>query len=242
MSEVINDTIVFGIGDNNEWVILKKSGKPELKDIPLIDLIPDNFNIIGSQIKSIIRILGDGTGKYGISLTTKINSNPITYGAVIFKNTFEQVLINPTLLVRLLKNTFNIDEHILKETLGFQIYSYSRIDYLSSVIASSINIILLRKSNCLIIPIGKEIKGLLTYLSSFWGLILKNLKLKISITHPLQFKKNQFCTLVSLNTLAILSDSIFSAYRVKIKKSNNTILIRLYNILDIYRFLFCKRT
>jgi len=86
MTKIIDDTIIFGIGVNNEWDTIKKTGTPELKDISLTDLIPENFTIISSNLKAIVKVIGDGNGKYGISLTSKIDNNPITYCIIILSH------------------------------------------------------------------------------------------------------------------------------------------------------------
>ena len=233
----LSNSITYGIGTNNKWQVLQRIGNPSLQSVPIEYLIAENLQINGTPAIAITKLIGDGHGKYGISITSFSGNKPITHATVVNEAVLNQILQNPSCLVKAFVEHFQINSRIAEYAFGFDNPIRLSEDLFSTIVRLSMGYRFRRSSISIkYFTQNNEVCGLFSLLKLFWSSFPKKSKLKIFATYSGNNDLNESALLLASRKLTHVLVEFSSATHYCVSNySDNLVRIRYQTVFDFLR-------
>lgn len=236
----LSNSITYGIGANDSWGILRRSGNLQLHGVQTEYLIAENLDIQNFPSTAITKIIGDGHGNYGISITLTSENKPVTHATVINNEILEQVLVSPSSLAEAFREYFHLDSEIVKHSFGLESSFLLSHDLYSRIVGLSAKIKFLRSPISIKIPnYSPETVGMFEILSLIWNLLPRKSRTRIFAIYPIRDNANYTVLLLSSRKFSHASIAFASATNFHITNHHDNILkIRYLSFFDFLRSLW----
>jgi len=240
MKITLRNSITYGIGTDNRWGILQRSGNPKLRNLRTEQLIAENLEYQDSPADAIAKFVGDGYGKYGISITLTSESKPVTYATVLDNDMLENILLAPSYLVEAFRDYFHIDIRTAKNAFGYESSSLLSNDLYSKLVQLSARGSFRRSSISIGIPEhATEIGGMFGLLRLIWNLLPDESRTGIFAIYPVKVDGNARALLLSSRRVHHASIALASATNFYIRNYYGHIVkLQYLSIFDFLRSLW----